>query len=372
MMDIFEWSKFDNGRSNTPQKTSKKRKFYKMESSLHDRENGIKDDDGVLYSKDKKRILRAPSELEYYTIPEGVEIICTDAFHGCKQLKKIALPETLECIGRNAFAYCESLELFHIPSSVEYIGGNPIWESPNTHMSSDSPFFIVDNDTLYDGHRTRIISFLGDTETYKVPIGIKSIGNAAFNRNKSLRILTIGNDVSVIQQDAFFYCENLEDVFISDKITEIGQFAFCGCHKLKYVHLSNSLTILNPALFSECISLETISIPDSITHIYCDCFHRCYELKNIKLPKALEYIGDKAFQSCNKLTELHFPNSLEEIDDKAFRYCANLTEIWFMGNCPIIGDRAFKGCRIQTVHVRKESNSDWKKHFPYANIVYDL
>ena len=44
---------------------------------------GWTDEAGFVYSKDRKRLLRAPKSFEAYYIPEGVERIERQAFHGC-------------------------------------------------------------------------------------------------------------------------------------------------------------------------------------------------------------------------------------------------------------------------------------------------
>ena len=396
-MDNFDWSQFDKKCNLQSERKVCKEKIYRIEQSMEDVKNAVIDGDGVFYSKDGRRLLHAPHELESYSIPEGVEVICSNAFYFCKQLRYLKIPKSLECVGWSPFSHCESLKTleipspsnlkwiqgsffenyiflrkFHIPSSVEHIEANPLWNCPNASISSNSPFFIVENNTLYDSNKTRIISYWGDKLIYDVPGGIEIIGNAAFNYNNSLRTLIIGNDVSVIKKNAFYYCKKIEHVYMSDKIVDIGGFTFCGCHNLQHTILSNSLTSLSTSLFSECSSLESIVIPDSVTQIQCDCFNNCNRLREMSLSKNIEYIGKQAFQSCSELKKIIFPKSLKEIDEKAFRYCNNLSEIWFMGDCPQIGDRAFKSCRIQTVHVGKDSGSNWKEHFPYAEIVCDL
>ena len=93
MMENYDWSQFDKGNITKLKIQPDKGKFYKMEVSMSDRDTGIKDKDGLLYSKDGKRLLRAPDDLKYYTIPEGVEVICNSAFYRCKQLKNIKLPK---------------------------------------------------------------------------------------------------------------------------------------------------------------------------------------------------------------------------------------------------------------------------------------
>lgn len=113
--------------------------------------------DGVLFSKDMKKIIYYPpaKDIEFnklgeaqnttqYDIPDGVEIIGTKAFYKCYYIENISIPESvksieekafhrtsalteltlsnnLEFIGKDAFAYCDKLEIVTIPKSVKEI-----------------------------------------------------------------------------------------------------------------------------------------------------------------------------------------------------------------------------------------------------------
>ena len=86
-------------------------------------ENAVEDEFGVKYSKDWKRLLKAPIGLKgKYSIREGVKVVGNDAFQGCGFLTNIDLPESLTSIGRNAFWGCDSLTSIIIPNGVTSIG----------------------------------------------------------------------------------------------------------------------------------------------------------------------------------------------------------------------------------------------------------
>ena len=65
------------------------------------------DEFGVKYSKDGRKLLEAPYELDVtYSIKEGTKIICNWAFSGCRSLTGIVIPDSVTCIGEWAFSYC--------------------------------------------------------------------------------------------------------------------------------------------------------------------------------------------------------------------------------------------------------------------------
>ena len=59
----------------------------------------IMDEFGVKYSKDGRKLLKAPQNLDgTYSIKEGVRIICNNAFWGCCSLTDIVIPDSVTLI----------------------------------------------------------------------------------------------------------------------------------------------------------------------------------------------------------------------------------------------------------------------------------
>ena len=79
--------------------------------------------DGVVYSKDGKKLIKCSPKRRCYTfkIPEGVEEIDVHAFDWNNYIFKIQLPETLKNLKAGTFAKCEKLSTIYIPSKMEYI-----------------------------------------------------------------------------------------------------------------------------------------------------------------------------------------------------------------------------------------------------------
>ena len=85
----------------------KEEKVWSTEVTDEDLENAVEDEFGVKYSKDWKRLLKAPERLRgKYSIRKGVKVIGDLAFGDCKFLTNINIPNSVTTIGDGAFAYC--------------------------------------------------------------------------------------------------------------------------------------------------------------------------------------------------------------------------------------------------------------------------
>lgn len=85
----------------------KEKEVWSTEVTAEDKENAVKDEFGVMYSKDWKRLLSAPSNLRgEYSIRKGVKVIGDSAFQSCYSLASINIPNSVTTIGNSAFSYC--------------------------------------------------------------------------------------------------------------------------------------------------------------------------------------------------------------------------------------------------------------------------
>ncbi|OOO00244.1 MAG: hypothetical protein ATN35_08380 [Epulopiscium sp. Nele67-Bin004] len=79
--------------------------------------------DGVLYTKDCKKLLVYPNAKgTKYTVPDTVEEIANKAFYKCCSLVKVVIPESVTKIGYKAFGECDSLRDVDMPDSIIDMG----------------------------------------------------------------------------------------------------------------------------------------------------------------------------------------------------------------------------------------------------------
>ena len=173
--------------------------------------------DGVLHTKDGKRLLRYPqgrNSIAYY-LEDGVQEIQRKAFSCATTLTSITFAGGLKVIGENAFEYCTRLENLMLPRSVELIG-------------------------------ERAFQYCEKLNSVMLPQGIIRIGDCAF----------LG-------------CELLKTVSIPRSVIEIGNMAFYGCRSLTKVAIQENVKFIGDKAFSDCPDVEISVKGNDYVEMYC-------------------------------------------------------------------------------------------------------
>ena len=305
----------------------KEEEVWSTEVTDEDLKNAVEDAFGVKYSKDWKRLLKAPLGLEgEYSIRKGVKVIGNSAFWLCSSLTNINIPNSVTNIGNEAFSGCKSLTKITIPSSVVNMNGNPFlgWDGD---LYNESEGFIYEQQVLFNKDKTTLIAYRSKDTNYSISNGVTHIGDYAFYYDESLTSINIPNSVTNIGNCAFSNCESLTSINIPNGVTNIGSFAFDGCNSLTNINIPNNVTNIEDGAFLGCESLTSINIPNSVTNIGDLAFSGCSSLTNINIPNSVTNIGDKAFYNSESLTKINIPNSVINIGNSAFSGCSSLTKI---------------------------------------------
>ena len=335
----------------------KEKEVWSTEVTAEDKENAVKDEFGVMYTKDWKRLLKAPIGLKgKYSIREGVKVVGNDAFQGCGFLTNIDLPESLTSIGRNAFWGCDSLTSIIIPNGVTSIGDYAFF-----YCDSLTSIIIPNGVTSIGDHA---FSKCNSLKSIIIPDSVTSIGNYAFLCCDSLTSINIPNGVTSIGEGAFYDCDSLTSINIPDSVTSIGYYAFSDCDSLTSINIPIGVTSIGDCAFSSCYSLTSINIPNSVTSIGYYAFKWCKSLMSINIPDSVTSIGNGAFSDCKSLLNINIPNGVTSIGDSVFVDCNSLISITIPSSVIAIGMNPFRGCHAD---LKNESKAFIYEH----NVLFD-
>ena len=267
------------------------------------------DDYGVVYSKDKKSVIKATKSLDKYSILEGtttikqrafcftpwqrslkeidlpnsIERIEQGAFAFC-DFTNIALPESLKCIGQGIFIDCINLKQVTIPVKVSVMEGNPFL-GKTYEVINKSIFFTLQNEIIYSSNHSTIVSCL-NKKSIKLRINEASIiGPYSFAYCKAKEIV-IETPIKVIEEKAFKEA-CVERIVLPDSLIEIKQYAFEMCLNLQEITIPSSTRFIGDCAFWGCLTRVTINSRD--IKIGRDAFHND-KLSQIIVPRGcLDY-----------------------------------------------------------------------------------
>lgn len=157
--------------------------------------------DGVLYNKEKTRLVKYPigREDSAYILPEGTHYVNDYAFYECNWLIDVVIPNGCGGIGISTFEGCSVLRSIEVGDRIDYVGGR----------------------AFYNCHNLESIEFEYD---------LYSIGKEAFFNCYALETVVINGNVGVISYHTFGNCTSLTTVIVGGEIKdELSEYAFEGC-----------------------------------------------------------------------------------------------------------------------------------------------
>lgn len=326
--------------------------------------------------------------LESIIIPEGVKNIGNSAFRGCDMLRRVSLPDSVKNIGESAFSDCVSLEEINIPKGLTIIKKR-VFSDCQGLVSICVPDSVTElDDYSFEccGNLRQIIlpdslktigrhSFSGCSSLKEicVPAGVTDIGSSAFYKTPLIDdfsgdYVTVGDgiliqykgngdsavvpdNVKIIGERAFAYCEDLKKVIIPEGVIEVRDYAFEHCTALESVCLPHSLRRLGSRVFVDCAEFAEISLPDDLTDIGSDVFYGTRLLGDNT--DDMMICNDKyLIQYTGQSEEFHVPDNITVIAEGAFTGCDSLKTVTIGKNVSVIGNGAFKWCgELTNVHI---------------------
>ena len=355
------------------------------------------------------------SSLKTLNIGNEVKTIPKYAFYSCSGLTSVTIGNSVTSIGSYAFYSCLGLTSVTIGNSVTSIDNGAF--DGCTGLTTVN--YNAENCTSMGSSSYPVFSGCSRLKTLNIGNEVKTIPSDAFSGCTSLTSVTIGNSVTSIGYSAFNDCINLTEVNISDlsawckiyfrsfstnplyyagklklngsevtdlvipnDVTQINDYAFYGCSNLTSVTIPNSVTSIGRYAFNGCRGLTEVTIPNSVTSIGDRAFNGTawynnqadgvlyinnvlYEYKgtmqkgtSISIKEGTISISPKAFSGCSGLNEVVIPNSVTAIGLSAFSGCSNLKNIISLNeNPPTCENNSFdsENYTNSTLYVPKDS-----------------
>ena len=290
--------------------------------------------DGVLYTADGKELIAWPrAKSESAVVPEGVELIRTDAMGKNEKITSIHLPASLKSIGEDP---CREL------AGVRHLERIEVDPASTCFQTADGILYTGDGKTLLYCPRKK-----GPVVT--VPEGVEKIGDGAFCDASLIEAVQLPASLKSIGNAAFEHTTRLHEISIPEGVEEIGEDAFCAWHNmigtgLHAVSLPSTLKRVGKSAFSNS-GLQCVELPDSVDQIRESAFKQCVQLTSARLPSRLKTIENSLFHSCRSLKNVEIPSGVTAIEPGAFAGCASLDHLTIPESVTAIGYYAFSHCQ---------------------------
>lgn len=313
------------------------------------------------------------------TIPEGVTVICANAFSGNTELVSVTLPDSIESIEREVFSGCTALKEILNTDAVAYIGEGAFESTP--YVSEFTDDLVIVGKCLY--------TYKGMDKEVIIPEGVISIAPYAFSFNSDIEWIELPESLTSIGSHAFLGCTSLTTVTVPPSVAEIGEYAlgyYCDCvtfgnivsydmHILGYSETSaesyaNTYGFIFAALDSMTNScgenavwsldyetgVLTITGTGAMTDYYPSYYYGMegcevspfYALKDciteVKISEGITSVGRYAFDSCSSLTVVSLPSTLTTLGNGVFANCTQLKAVGIPDAVTKIGSYCFDSC----------------------------
>ena len=203
------------------------------------------------------------TSLTKITIPDSVTSIGECAFYDCTSLTEITIPDSVTSIGQYAFCGCTSLTEITIPDSVTSIGEGVFFGCTSlTEITIPDSVTHIENHTFDDCTSLRSVTFLSPKT---------GIEEGAFSDcNADMKFIT--EDTYDQKGEAASVATNVTQLTVKHKEGKIPAGAYEGSKRLKEVTLEEGITLIEDDAFANCDNLEKIVIPKSVTGIRYTAF----------------------------------------------------------------------------------------------------
>ena len=234
------------------------------------------------------------SQVTEYILGDNITNISSCAFSSCTGLTTLTIGNRVTSIGDRAFANCNISDIYFTGSVDDWC--NKRW-SP-TQLSSNYTLYI-DNEKVSD---------------LVISEDVTSIVSNAFSGCSSLTSVVIPGSITAIGSDVFQRCENLKTISITNLSAFCNiDFASSSSSPMYYTHrlyiegdevtqlvIPNNVTSINNNAFYTCNSLTSVNIPNSVINIGSNIFNGCTYLEEITIGSGIDIngIGDYAFANC--------------------------------------------------------------------------
>ena len=235
------------------------------------------------------RILKYTGKNKKVVIPDKIQgkkvtSIKEGAFNNCKNLKELTLGKNVKSLGVDIESLGNLYSSLENGESIAKTICDECIKLENINVKKNNTKFKAKNGVLYSKSGKEILIYPSGKKNgkFKIPNKVVKIKAAAFSNSKHLVKVSLGNNVTDIEQGAFWK-SGITSFEVPDNTDYIGNECFAFCKKLKKVNIGKKLRWFELNHFWGCANLQKINL----NKIMVTCQSKC----NFARLKATETSG---------------------------------------------------------------------------------
>lgn len=324
-----------------------------------------------------------------FTFEKDTKIIYSLAFNECTNISKLIIPDNITYIGKYALVMTSLIDL-EIGSGVKRIEECAFISNKNLKNITINSHRVTFGKDIFDEDLENLY-FNGTTNEW---LENKFTGNI-FPDDNSIKIYTKNDSSFHLLEDveamkdipsyAFANYKYINSVKLGNKVSVIGKNSFFKS-TIKKITLGNSLELIEKDAFAYCKNLDRTTYQGTIDE-YCEIvyqspysnptFYSCnlYLIINDKEKKIneivigdnIKVINDYAFYNVKTVSKITIGKNVKEIGYCAFAGTDRVTDIYIVGRVEMIRDYAFRSKGDSTLYLSSEDiSSNYERLWDYG------
>lgn len=197
-------------------------------------------ENGILYTKDDKKLIMCYSKEKDIRIPEGMLSISDHSFRQATNAENVTLPDSLVSIENCAFQFGNNYKKIHIGKNTSDI--SPTFKVVNyngiVEIDSNNKYYTIKDNILYSkDEKTLVCALYRITGKLEIAKGVEKIKSLAFDA-QSMDEVIIQEGLKIIENRAFSLCDRLKRIEIPSSVTTIGAGCFERCSSLESIEIN--------------------------------------------------------------------------------------------------------------------------------------
>ena len=313
----------------------------------------------------------AACDITSVVIPSSVKKIESEAFLGCKSLRRVRVEGADTVIDAGAFFDCEALREVEVPEGFPYVVRFAVNDALRFYNFANLPETVKPEQVVrwvtagaprsappevsryFKEHYLDILETVvkqRDAEALSALLEMPHLGRTRVAVLDDLLALSDDPLTSAVllEYKKRHYTQRELEEYDSDMLSkQLGEKAFAleDYETLFTVKEEKGGYVLSRYRGKE----PSLVIADSLSGkpvvgIASETFQSCDTLMQVVLPDTLRSLGDRAFGWCKNLSTVIFGKGLREIGWSAFAHCVSLESVTLPDGVRTIGNGAFDGC----------------------------